>query len=147
MPHIEFVGVDIEGRPHAPHRVDITKIPFESETHDAIICIHVLEHVEDDQRAINELYRVLKPGGWALITVPIDFSRPTYEDPAVVTPEDRKKHFGEEQHYRIYGNDFVDRLTDSGFSVRLDRGEDLPTDVKNKYGLLDNENVFYCTKA
>jgi predicted SAM-dependent methyltransferase len=147
MRDIEFVGVDLEGRPHAPHRVDISQIPFESESYDAIICIHVLEHVEDDRQAIGELYRVLKPGGWALISVPIDFDRETYEDPAIVTPEERKKHFGEEQHVRIYGFDFPDRLAAAGFEVQLDRGSDLPSEIKQKYGLLDNENVFYCTKA
>ena len=147
MPQIDFVGVDLDGRPYAPHKVDISEIPFESDTFDAIICIHVLEHVENDKRAIDELYRVLKPNGWALISVPIDFSRATYEDASIVSPEDRREHFGEDQHYRIYGNDFVDRLAASGFDVRLDRGEALPVDLKEKHGLMDNENVFYCTKT
>jgi len=147
LPAIDFVGVDLEGRPHAPHKVDITEIPFESASFDAIICIHVLEHVEDDRKAIAELYRVLRPGGWALISVPIDFSRKTYEDPTIVAPEDRKKHFGEEQHVRWYGFDFIDRLQSEGFEVQLDRGVDVPASSKEKHGLLDDENVFYCTKA
>jgi len=147
MPHIEYVGVDLETRPHVSVRVDISEIPFESESYDAIICIHVLEHVENDRKAIKELFRVLKPGGWSLISVPIDFSRQTYEDPSIVAPEERKKHFGEEQHVRVYGFDFVDRLKEVGFIVQLDRGADLPLDIKEKYGLLDDENVFYCTKT
>lgn len=147
MPDIDFVGVDLDGRPHAPHKVDISEIPFESESFDAIICIHVLEHVEKDKTAIGELYRVLKPGGWALISVPIDFSRETYEDPSIVDPDERRKHFGEEQHVRIYGADFADRLSASGFEVQLDRGQDVAEENKHKYGLMDNENVFYCTKA
>lgn len=147
MPQVDFVGVDLDGRPHAPHRVDIEQIPFESESYDAIICIHVLEHVENDIKAIDELYRVLKPGGWALISVPIDFENPTYEDPSIVDPEERRKHFGEEQHVRQYGNDFEDRLRAAGFEVRLDRGSEIPESVRQKYGLLDDENVFHCTKA
>ena len=147
MPAIKFTGVDLEGRPHAPYRVDISNIPFDSASFDAAICIHVLEHVENDRQAISELYRVLRPGGWALISVPIDFERVTYEDPAIVSREERKKHFGEEQHVRIYGCDFANRLEAAGFEVQLDRGEQILTETRQKYGLLDDENVFYCTKA
>ncbi len=146
LPNIDFVGVDLDGRPLAPHKVDITQIPFESESFDAIICIHVMEHVENDRQALEELYRVLKPGGWALLSVPIDLSQPTYEDPEIVSPADRKTHFGEEQHVRMYGNDFGDRLKAAGFQVRLDLAVDLPAATKQKYGLLDDENVFHCTK-
>ena len=72
---------------------------------------------------------------------------PTYEDDEIVSPEQRKKHFGEEQHVRVYGCDFAGRLEEAGFSVELDRGQDVPVESREKYGLLDNENVFYCTKA
>ncbi len=147
IPAIDFVGVDLEGRPHAPLKVDIQDIPFESNSFDAIICIHVLEHVENDTCAMGELFRVLKPGGWALISVPIDFDRATYEDPSIVDPQERKQHFGEEQHVRAYGRDFAERLQASGFNVRLDRGADLPAETKKRHGLLDDENVFYCTKT
>ncbi len=125
----------------------IKEMMFESNSFDAIICIHVLEHVDDDKSAIGELYRVLKPGGWALISVPIDFRRDTYEDPSIVSPEDRQKHFGEPQHVRFYGRDFGDRLRAAGFEVRLDRGADVPAETKKQYGLMDDENVFYCTKT
>ena len=147
MPGIEFVGVDLEGRPNVSHKVDITDIPFEENSFEAIICIHVLEHIEDDRKAIKELVRVLKPGGWALISVPIDFSRKTYEDSLIVSPEDRKHHFGEEQHVRVYGHDFIDRLKEVGFVVQLDRGVDIPLDAREKYGLLEDENVWYCAKV
>lgn len=146
MPNIEYVSVDIVQRPHVTHRVDITDIPFASNDCDAIICIHVLEHIEKDRKAISELYRVLKPGGWALITVPINLDRPTYENPEIVTPEDRRVHFGESQHVRLYGFDFIDRLKAQGFEVHLERGREIAIDTKEKYGLLADENVFYCTK-
>ena len=111
-------------------RFAIAKIPIDSESYNAIICVHVLEHVENDRRAIGELFRVLKPDGWALITVPIDFTGETYEDPAIVEPGERKKHFGEEQHVRIYGFDFPERLQACGFQVLLDRGEDVPLEME-----------------
>jgi predicted SAM-dependent methyltransferase len=126
--------------------MDITEIPFHSESYDAIICIHVLEHIEKDRRAIKELFRVLRPGGWALISVPIRLDQRTFEDPAIVTPEDRKRHFGEEEHVRFYGIDFSQRLEEAGFQVQLDRGQDLDPKTREKYGLLDDENVFYCKK-
>ena len=66
MPNIKYVGADLQERPNVSVKVDITEIPFESELFDAIICIHVLEHVENDRKAINELFRILKPGGWAV---------------------------------------------------------------------------------
>jgi SAM-dependent methyltransferase len=144
--NIQFVGVDIVEGPHITHQVDITEIPFEAESFDAIICIHVLEHIENDRKAIAELSRALKPGGWALLTVPIDLESETYENPQIVSPEERKKHFGEEQHVRIYGFDFTKRLKSCGFDVLLERGDNLPVETMEKYGLLDDENIFYCTK-
>ncbi len=147
MQNVEFIGVDLEPRPNISMTVDITDIPLEANSIDAVICIHVLEHIENDRRAIAELYRVLKPGGWALISVPVRLDQPTYEDSSITTPEDRKRLFGEEQHVRMYGYDIVDRLEQSGFAVELDRGQDIDPGTLKKYGLLTNENVFYCTKA
>lgn len=147
MRNVEFVGVDLVLRPNVNEIVDITDIPYGNDTFDCIICIHVLEHVEDDRRAIGELYRVLKPGGWALISVPVRLDQGTVEDPTVVSPAERKRLFGEKRHVRFYGRDLVDRLQASGFSVRLDRAESLEPDRVDKYGLLQDENVFFCSKA
>lgn len=147
MANIEFTGIDLEGRPFAEHPIDVCDLPFESSKFDAIICIHVLEHVMDDRTAINELHRVLKQGGWALITVPIDLQQKTHEDPSIQTPQERKIHFGEEQHWRIYGNDFIDRLTSAGFEVALNRAENIPRSIQNKFGILENEHVFLCKKT
>ena len=126
--------------------MDLEKTPVSSATFDAIICIHVLEHVEDDYSAICELFRVLKPNGWALITVPIRLDHKTYEDSTITSPEDRLKAFGETSHYRFYGYDFIERLEASGFQVQVDLGKNLDTQMMTKYGLLDDENVFLCRK-
>ena len=147
MANIDFTGIDLEGRPFANHPIDVSDLPFESNKFDAIICIHVLEHVVDDRAAMHELHRVLKEGGWALITVPIDFQRKTYEDPTVQSAEARKIHFGEEQHWRVYGFDFIDRLTAAGFEVELNRAEDIPQTTQIKFGIIENEHVFFCKKS
>ncbi len=98
--------------------MDITAIAFEVESFDAIVCNHVLEHIPDDRKAINELYRVLKPGGWASIQVPIT-GDVTQEDLSIADPKDRLRLYGEEDHVRCYGRDFVNRLKEAGFEVSL----------------------------
>ena len=145
--NIDYVGVDCQPRPNVTHRVDITSIPFDSNSFDAVICLHVLEHVADDRSAMNEMYRVLKPGGWALISVPLRMDQPTYEDSSVVDPADRKRAFGEEQHVRVYGMDIVQRLECAGFQVTLHRAEELDPKDCRRYGLLTNEHPLLCTKA
>jgi ubiquinone/menaquinone biosynthesis C-methylase UbiE len=97
-------------------KVDITNIPFGENTVDVILCSHVLEHILDDQQAMSELYRILKPGRWALILVPFDAERAeTFEDSSVVDPKERTRLFGQFDHVRLYGRDFMDRLEHAGF--------------------------------
>ncbi|MCX6240489.1 MAG: methyltransferase domain-containing protein [Bacteroidetes bacterium] len=99
--------------------LDITKLEFEDNTFDVVICNHVLEHIPDDHKAISELYRVLKPGGWAILQVPISgILEKTFEDPSVTTAEEREKIYGQFDHVRIYGQDYPGRLEYSGFVVK-----------------------------
>ena len=93
-----------------------------------------------------EMYRVLKPGGWALITVPIRLDQKTFEDPSITTKPERKRAFGEEEHVRFYGYDLTDRLAACGFDVRLDLAQGMDHHRTKKYGLLDDENIFFATK-
>lgn len=128
--------------------VDITDIPFGESTFDAIICNHVLEHVPDDTLAMREMYRVLKPGGWAILQVPIDLERTcTFEDATMITPEQRKKAFGQSDHVRIYGRDYVDRLRQAGFEVKVDP---YPKRLTNRevfrFGLNLDEEIYFCSK-
>ena len=104
--------------PAARHRADVTALPFPDATFDIIVCSHVLEHVEDDRRAMRELARVLRPAARAVIMVPIDMRRgETYEDPSITTAAGRNAAFGHPYHVRICGADYPGRLAEAGFSV------------------------------
>jgi len=129
-------------------KIDITDISFEENYFDIIICSHVLEHISDDTLAMSELYRVLKKGGWSILQVPIDYNRETtYEDFSITTAKGRKKAFGQDDHVRIYGRDYKDRLKKVGFVVNVDdfiksfSQEDLV-----KYGLLSSHLIYNCKK-
>jgi SAM-dependent methyltransferase len=146
-PNVSYIGLDLVA--HGPHVTvvgDITSLPIKSHSTDAIICIHVLEHIHDDRTAMAELCRVLKPGGWAIIAVPIRLDEVTYEDFSIVDPEERKIAFGELNHVRYYGIDIVDRLQTAGFSVQIDRGADLADEVCRKFGLRKSETILHCYK-
>lgn len=110
--------------------LDITKLNMEDNTFDIVICNHVLEHIPNDQDAINEIYRVLKPGGWALLQVPISATlEKTYEDFTINTNKEREKHFGQFDHVRIYGRDYFTRLELAGFKV------DEANPISGKWGI------------
>lgn len=127
-------------------KMDITNIDFAGESFDAIYCSHVLEHVQDDRKALGEFYRVLKNNGWAVFMVPITEEK-TYEDPRITDPQERKKAFGQEDHVRCYGKDFKDRLSEAGFKVTVATAEDLCSEEEIvQMGLLKHEEIYYCTK-
>ena len=107
----------------------------------------MLEHVQDDRRAIAEFYRTLKDEGWAILLVPIGATI-TYEDPSIVDPMERKRAFGQADHVRIYGPDYVDRLLAGGFSVQQVEVSDLCTEEEAIWmGLTGaSGSIFHCTK-
>jgi SAM-dependent methyltransferase len=112
-------------------KADIQDMPFEDASFDMILCSHVLEHVDDDRKAIREIRRVLAPGGAALIQVPEEEQlEHTFEDPSITSPEERFEKFGQEDHVRLYGRDFTRRLEEAGFTVESrDLGEGGPLHV------------------
>jgi predicted SAM-dependent methyltransferase len=128
--------------------VDITNIQFEDNTFDVIYCSHVLEHVIDDKKAMKELFRILKPGGWALLQVPLDNKRDkTYEDYHIITPEEREKAFGQKDHVRIYGKDYKEKLEHAGFQVKVDNYLKKFTEeeiIRN--GFMEGEEIYFCFK-
>jgi SAM-dependent methyltransferase len=107
-----------------------------SETYDLVIACDVLEHVKDDKKAIYEINRILKPGGCAIITIPQkDNLEITYEDADVTSPIQREKLFGQSDHLRIYGADFVKLLESSNFIVKLINAKFFSEDACKKYVL------------
>ncbi len=146
MPNIDYVGGDLHHHRNIRFRMDLPAAPLLSETFDAILCIHVLEHIQQDRQAMRELYRVLKPGGWAGISTPIRLDQKTFEDPSITSPEARQRAFGETVHVRYYGYDLKDRLEEAGFCVSFYPGKDVDPQSKQMYGLRDDENIFLCTK-
>jgi ubiquinone/menaquinone biosynthesis C-methylase UbiE len=131
-----YVTADLES-PLADMHFDVQNIPLEDESFDAIICNHIMEHVEDDGKALRELHRIMKPNGWGVILSPVDYSREqTFEDDTITDPEERTRIFGQYDHRRIYGNDFVERLREAGFRAEdIDYAAQLTEEERKKYAL------------
>lgn len=145
---IEYIPAELFPR-NQQIRMDITDIQFRDNVFDGIICNHVLEHVPEDRRAMAELHRVLKPGGWAILQCPVSRTREaTYEDPGITDPKERERHFGQKDHVRIYAwNDYVRRLEAAGFAVEQHRlVEEVGKDFYHHYALNPEEVVFFCRK-
>ena len=125
-------------------RYDLHQMPFRSESVSAVVASHVLEHVDDDRAVMSELLRILRPGGQAILMVPIDNSRArTHEDPGVTTPEQRSAEYWQFDHVRLYGRDFGDRLTQVGFTVRVEQpSRQLPPKLVRRYGLTVDPSVY-----
>jgi SAM-dependent methyltransferase len=117
LPGLEYLTADLEpGK--AMVQMDITDIRFDDASFDVVYCTHVLEHVPDDRRAMRELLRVLRPGRWALLMMPITADR-TFEDPSITDPAERERVFGHPAHVRRYGPDLLDRLREAGFVATM----------------------------
>ena len=143
-----YLTADIES-PLADVKLDVLNIPFDSDTFDIVFCNHVMEHVSDDFKAMSEIFRVLRPGGWAIIQIPLFYplKDATYEDETIVEPKGREKAFGQSDHVRMYGKDYSDRLRSQGFEVTEDwLAKSLPKAVAEKYALPFDEPIFFCRK-
>ena len=133
VPDLEYVTADLEpGK--AMEQLDITAIAKPDASFDAVICVHVLEHVPDDRAAMRELRRVIAPGGWAAIMVPIMFD--VTDETEISDPAERNRRYGLEDHIRGYGWDFYDRLAAAGFDVqRIDLRDLVTADERVRFGL------------
>lgn len=148
MDNIDYLPVDINPEmENVVEKMDIQDIKYPDDSFDIIYCSHVLEHVPDDHKAMTELYRVIKPGGFAIIIVPINPQlQQTLEDPSYNTPELRLKYYGQSDHLRYYGNDFPNKLQSVGFTVSDTFLETKDENYLKKYGLKVYHYMFICSK-
>ena len=121
---LEYITTDYEST-HEDRNYDITSVPEADNSFDLIICFHVLEHIPDDKQAMQELFRLVKPGGHVLLQTPFQEGA-TYEDPSITSEAEREIHFGQKDHVRIYGfDDFLLRLRNVGFKVKRNATKEL----------------------
>jgi len=126
--------------------MDICDIQYPDNSFDVIFCSHVLEHVQDDKKALREFWRILKPTGQACILIPIS-AEITFEDLSIIDPHEREILFGQHDHVRRYGPDVLDRIKEADFKVTVIQTEDLADSQEINYmGLIPEEKIFLCQK-
>ena len=119
MKNLDYTSADLFS-PIVDVKADILDLPFKDDEFDVVICNHVLEHIEDDTKAMSELFRVMKKGGWGILQVPMKNSlEKTYEDFTITDPKERQKYFGQYDHVRWYGMDYFERLNNVGFETEI----------------------------
>lgn len=147
MENLDYITADLES-PLAKVKMDVHDIPFEDHTFDVVFCNHVMEHVENDLKAMGEIYRVLKPGGWAIIQSPVYMDmEATIEDTRITDRKERERLFGQDDHMRKYGRDYGERLRQAGFAVTEDDFlHELPAEVRKRHALPAEEIIYFCKK-
>ena len=145
--NIDYITADLNS-PIADVKADICDLPFEENTFDIIFCNHVLEHIPDDTKAMQELYRVLKPGRFGIFQVPQDLNRAkTFEDNTITDRKERAEIFGQYDHVRVYGRDYFDKLRSIGFEVdEVDYTKKMDQEVLERYCLIKGEILPVCYK-
>ena len=147
MKNLDYLTADLIS-PWADVKMDVHNIPFEENTFDVVICNHVLEHVDDADKVMKEFYRVMKPGGWGIFQVPIDYNNSvTIEDRSVTDPSERERLYWQSDHLRLFGRDYGDKLTTAGFRVTESNFiNEIDPKLVERYALDKNEIVYYCQK-
>ncbi len=147
LKNLDYTTADLFS-PLADLKFDVQDIPLDDNTYDVVFCNHVLEHVTDDKKAMREMQRILKPGGMAIMQVPLKpIMAKTIEDPMITDPEERHRLFGQYDHVRLYGLDYPERLKECGFSVEeIDFSKKLSADEFAKYALPKDELLYVCGK-
>ena len=145
--NLTYTTTDLNS-PIADVKADICDLPFKDNSFDFIICNHVLEHIPDDTKAMQELYRVLAPSGTAVVQVPYDAKREiTFEDNTITDQSERTRIFGQYDHLRVYGMDYFKKLSSIGFDVSaLDYTSGISSDDIERYRLCKGELLPVCKK-
>ena len=147
LSNIDYTTTDLLS-PIADVKADICDLPFEDNSFDFILCNHVLEHIPDDTKAMQELYRVLSKGGTAILQIPQDLNRDTtFEDDSITEPKERAEIFGQYDHLRVYGLDYFQKLRDIGFQVEeIDYTNTMTSAQIEQYRLAKGEIIPVCKK-
>jgi SAM-dependent methyltransferase len=147
LSNIQYDTIDINS-PLAMIKADICDLPIKDNTYDFILCNHVLEHILDDNKAISELYRVLKKDGVGIFQVPIDMKKEfTFQDDSITDKKERNKIFGQYDHVRVYGKDYFTKLKNAGFKVEeVDYTKNLSKDEIYRFSIVKGEIIPVCTK-
>jgi SAM-dependent methyltransferase len=142
LQNLDYITTDLNS-PLADIKADICDLPFEDGLFDIVLCNHVLEHIPEDLKAMRELYRIIKPGGWGIFQVPQDLKRPvTFEDHTITEEKERTRIFGQYDHVRVYGKDYFETLRSVGFSVEeIDYTAGLEEATIDKYRLARGEII------
>lgn len=142
LENLKYTTTDLLS-PIADVKADICNLPFEDNSYDVILCNHVLEHIPDDTKAMQELFRVLKSGGYGVFQIPQDLSRSkTFEDDTITDKKERAKIFGQYDHVRVYGRDYFDKLRSIGFKVNeVDYTAQLSEEDTTEYCLAKGEII------
>ena len=142
LKNLDYTTTDLNS-PLADVKADICNLPFEDDSFDVILCNHVLEHIQEDTKAMKELYRILRPGGWGIFQIPQDLNREdTFEDDLITDKKERAKIFGQYDHVRIYGRDYFEKLRSIGFEVEeVDYTAELSQEDIEKYRLAKGELI------
>ena len=145
--NLDYTTADLYS-PIADVKADICDLPFEDNSFDVVFCNHVLEHITDDTKAMQELYRVLKPGGMGIFQIPQDLSRATtFEDNSITDKKERAKVFGQYDHVRVYGRDYFDKLRSIGFKVEeIDYTKKIAPELVERFCLSKGEILPVCFK-
>ncbi len=147
LKHIDYTTTDLNS-PLADVKADICNLPFKDNEFNYIFCNHVLEHIPNDTKAMQELYRVLAPGGIGIFQIPQDLDREkTFEDDSIKDPKERAKIFGQYDHVRVYGRDYFNKLKIIGFEVsEVDYTKSLSDIEIDKFRLAKGEIIPVCKK-
>lgn len=148
QPNLDYVTGDLVS-PWADHHFDVHAIPFEDNSFDVLMANHLLEHVDKDRDVMREFFRVLKPGGWAILQVPIDYSNPnTEEDRSITDPRELERLYWQSDHLRLFGHaDYPARLREAGFEVEVvDVADEVGAELAKRYCLGEERYVYFVRK-
>ncbi|MCL7764816.1 class I SAM-dependent methyltransferase [Polaribacter sp. Z014] len=145
--NLTYTTSDLES-PIADVKADICDLPFDDNSFDVVFCNHVLEHITDDTKAMQELFRVMKKGGFGIFQIPQDLSREkTFEDDSITDKKKRAEIFGQYDHVRVYGRDYFNKLRSIGFKVEeIDYTKKIAPEKLERFCLMKGEILPVCYK-